>query len=133
MMTEIKSLDPRARLRSAMAQAIVPDILMRAQPEANGSSTQHETLPRVLVNNRYYARVSRAARNKSEREYPADRLQGSELAGQVAAPARDDDPQGRQRDRPPAGPDVQGRRARPQAPDIARSPMQSACTMPSAG
>ena len=33
-----------------------------------------ETLPRVLVNNRYYARVSRGARSKAEREYLTERL-----------------------------------------------------------
>ena len=36
-----------------------------------------ETLPRVLVNNRYYARISHAARSKAEREYLTDRLQAA--------------------------------------------------------
>jgi RNA polymerase sigma-54 factor len=80
MIAEIKSLDPRPGLAfdPPLAQAIVPDILMRAQQEGGWIvELNAETLPRVLVNNRYYARVSRAARNRSEREYIADRLQAA--------------------------------------------------------
>jgi RNA polymerase sigma-54 factor len=80
MVAEIKCLDPRPghAFDPPLAQAIVPDILMRAQPEGEWIvELNTETLPRVLVNNRYYARVSRAARNKSEREYLADRLQAA--------------------------------------------------------
>ena len=63
MMAEIKALDPkpglafeqRGRSRSC------PDVLMR--PHADGGwhvELNNDTLPRVLVNQRYYARVSRA-------------------------------------------------------------------------
>src|SRR2546430_680963 len=33
-----------------------------------------ETLPRVLVNNRYYARVRQATRSKAEQDYLTERL-----------------------------------------------------------
>ena len=77
MIAEIKSLDPRPGLAfdAPLAQPVVPDILMRAQPaggwiiELNG-----ETLPRVLVNNRYYARVRQATRSKAEKDYLTERL-----------------------------------------------------------
>lgn len=80
MIAEIKSLDPRPGLAfdPPLAQPVVPDILMRAHPdggwivELNG-----DTLPRVLVNNRYHAEVSRAARNKAEKDYLTDRLQAA--------------------------------------------------------
>jgi RNA polymerase sigma-54 factor len=80
MIGEIKSLDPRPGLAfdPPQAQPIVPDILMRAQPDGGWIvELNSETLPRVLVNNRYYARISRATRNKSERDYLTDRLQAA--------------------------------------------------------
>ena len=80
MIGEIKSLDPRPGLAfdPPQAQAIVPDILMRGVPDGSWIvELNSETLPRVLINNRYYARVSRVTRDKSEREYIADRLQAA--------------------------------------------------------
>jgi RNA polymerase sigma-54 factor len=80
MVAEIKSLDPRPGLAfdPPQAQPIVPDILMR--PQSDGGwivELNADTLPRVLINNRYYARISRATRNKSERDYLTDRLQAA--------------------------------------------------------
>jgi RNA polymerase sigma-54 factor len=80
MISEIKSLDPRPGLAfdAPQAQAIVPDILMRAQPDGGWIvELNADTLPRVLVNNRYYARISRATRSKGERDYLTDRLQAA--------------------------------------------------------
>ncbi len=77
MVAEIRSLDPRPghAFDPPLAQTVVPDLLMRAGAaggwvvEING-----QTLPRVLVNRRYYARVSEAARSNAEKEYLAERL-----------------------------------------------------------
>ena len=80
MIGEIKSLDPRPGLAfdPPQAQPIIPDILMRAQPDGGWIvELNAETLPRVLVNNRYYAKISRATRNKGERDYLTDRLQAA--------------------------------------------------------
>ena len=80
MIAEVKSLDPRPGLAfdPPQAQPIVPDILMRPQPGGGWLiELNAETLPRVLVNNRYYARVSRAARDKGARDYLTDRLQAA--------------------------------------------------------
>ncbi|HWZ66633.1 MAG TPA: RNA polymerase factor sigma-54 [Stellaceae bacterium] len=77
MIAEIKSLDPRPGLAfdPALAQPVVPDILLRAQPEGGWIvELNAETLPRVLVNNRYYARVRQATRSKAEQEYLTERL-----------------------------------------------------------
>lgn len=80
MIAEIKSLDPRPGLAfdPPLAQIVVPDILMRVQPEGGWIVVLNpETLPRVLVNNRYFARVTRATRSKAERDYLTERLQAA--------------------------------------------------------
>ena len=77
MLAEIKTLDPRPGLAfdPPLAQPVVPDILMRALPGGSWIVELNvETLPRVLVNRRYYARVNREARSKSDKEYLAERL-----------------------------------------------------------
>ncbi len=77
MIAEIKSLDPRPGLAfdPPLAQTVVPDILMRAQPDGGWIvELNSETLPRVLVNNSYFARVSRATRSKAEKDYLSERL-----------------------------------------------------------
>ncbi len=77
MIAEIKSLDPRPGLAfdPPLAQLVVPDILMRAQPDGGWIvELNDETLPRVLVNNKYHARISLAARSKAEKDYLTDRL-----------------------------------------------------------
>ena len=80
MIAEIKSLDPRPGLAfdPPLAQPIVPDILLRASPKGGWIvELNAETLPRVLVNNRYYARVKAATRNRAEKEYLAEQLQAA--------------------------------------------------------
>src|SRR6516164_9493555 len=58
-----------------LAQPVVPDILMRAQPKGGWVvELNAETLPRVLVNNSYYARIRQATRSKAERDYLTERL-----------------------------------------------------------
>jgi RNA polymerase sigma-54 factor len=81
MIGEIKELDPKPGLSfdTAVAQAVTPDILMRPGP-AGGWLVElnSDTLPRVLVNTRYYATVSRAsAGDKASRDYLTDRLQSA--------------------------------------------------------
>jgi RNA polymerase sigma-54 factor len=80
MIAEIKSLDPRPGLAfdPPLAQPVVPDILMRAQHGGGWIvELNAETLPRVLVNNRYYARVRQASRSKAERDYLTEQLQAA--------------------------------------------------------
>ena len=77
MVAEIKSLDPRPghAFDPPLAQPVIPDIIMRTQPQGGWLiELNADTLPRVLVNNRYYARISGALRSKAEREYLTDRL-----------------------------------------------------------
>jgi RNA polymerase sigma-54 factor len=80
MVAEIKSLDPKPGLAfdGEPAPPVTPDILMRPQPGGGWHvELNSETLPRVLVNQRYFAKVSRAAKGKGEREYLAERLQSA--------------------------------------------------------
>jgi RNA polymerase sigma-54 factor len=80
MVAEIKALDPRPghAFDPPLAQPVIPDIMMRADPQDGWIvELNADTLPRVLVNNRYYARISQAARSKAEREYLTDRLQAA--------------------------------------------------------
>jgi RNA polymerase sigma-54 factor len=76
MIAEIRSLDPKpaASYETAPAQIVIPDILMRP----NGEDTwlieiNPETMPRLLVNERFYARVAPRAR-KEDRLFLAEQL-----------------------------------------------------------
>jgi RNA polymerase sigma-54 factor len=80
MVAEIKALDPRPghSFGAASPQPVIPDILMLPQPQGGWVvELNPETMPRVLVNNRYYARVSRGVRSQAEREYLSERLQAA--------------------------------------------------------
>lgn len=75
MMQEIRELDPRParRFDYETVQTVTPDILMR--PQADGGwavELNPDTLPRVLINHRYYAEVSRHARSREEKDYLGD-------------------------------------------------------------
>ncbi len=77
MIAEIKSLDPRPGLAfdPPLAQPVVPDILMRAQPDGGWIiELNADTLPRVLVDSRYCARIRQATRSKAEKDYLTERL-----------------------------------------------------------
>ena len=69
MIAEIRQLDPKpgAAFDTAPPQPLVPDVLMRPAPDGGWMlELNPETMPRVLVNQRFYARVApRAARGGS--------------------------------------------------------------------
>jgi len=80
MAAEIRALDPRpARgYGGAPSQTVIPDILMSQRPDGSFAlELNPETLPRVLVNNRYHARVSALARTRSEKSFITERLQSA--------------------------------------------------------
>ncbi|HKR18971.1 MAG TPA: RNA polymerase factor sigma-54 [Stellaceae bacterium] len=80
MVTEIKALNPKPGLAfdKAAAEIVVPDVLLRALPDGSWAvELNSESLPRVLVNNRYYAEVSGATRDKKEKEYLSERYQSA--------------------------------------------------------
>ncbi|HYC02892.1 MAG TPA: RNA polymerase factor sigma-54 [Azospirillaceae bacterium] len=80
MVQEIKALNPKPALAfdRDSAQTVIPDILMRAQPGGGWIvELNPDTLPRVLVNQRYHSRVSTGARSKAEKEYIAEQFQSA--------------------------------------------------------
>jgi RNA polymerase sigma-54 factor len=80
MIAEIKALDPKPGLvfDAAPTEPVIPDIFLRVAPDGGWAvELNSETLPRVLVNNRYYAEVSGAARRRDERDYLAERYQSA--------------------------------------------------------
>ncbi|MBC8339104.1 MAG: RNA polymerase factor sigma-54 [Rhodospirillales bacterium] len=77
MVEEIKTLDPKPALafEHFITQPITPDVLMRPAPGGGWIvELNSESLPRVLVNNTYYAQVSGQTRSKSEKQYIADQF-----------------------------------------------------------
>jgi RNA polymerase sigma-54 factor len=77
MVAEIRALDPKPGLTfdSVVAQTLVPDIIVRARA-ADGwyIELNADTLPRVLVNQVYFAEVRANARNKAEKDYLNERM-----------------------------------------------------------
>jgi RNA polymerase sigma-54 factor len=72
MLTEIRALDPKPGLvmEHGVAQPVTPDIFM--WPKGGGGwavELNNDTLPRVLVNNHYFADISRGARKKEDKRY----------------------------------------------------------------
>lgn len=79
MAAEIRALDPKpgSVFSSGVADVIVPDVTVRPLPDGSWSvELNADTLPRVLVNQNYYARV-RAVANEKEKEFLTDCLQSA--------------------------------------------------------
>jgi len=78
MIKEVKRLNPKPGLKygSSPTQPIVPDVLVRALPDGSFHvELNSDTLPRVLVNQTYYATVSKSTKRKEDRSYLVDCLQ----------------------------------------------------------
>jgi RNA polymerase sigma-54 factor len=76
MIAEIRALDPKpgSLWNVTPLPPIIPDVLMRAAPGGDWIlELNAETLPRVLVNERFYARVSRHAA-REDRAFLSDKL-----------------------------------------------------------
>ena len=78
MIAEIRNLNPKPGLAfgSTMVQPIVPDVYVR--PAADGTwqvELNSDTLPKVLISQRYYAQVSKTTRSDKDKIYLADCLQ----------------------------------------------------------
>ena len=72
MLGEIRALNPRpgGAIGPLVVQPVVPDVFVRAAPDGSWIvELNSETLPRVLVNNQYYATVNAAASREKDKEY----------------------------------------------------------------
>jgi len=77
MITEIRDLNPRPGLAfgNEKVTPVVPDVFVRLGPDGGWLvELNTDTLPRLLVNNQYYAKVSKGARDKDSKNYLADCL-----------------------------------------------------------
>lgn len=75
MIAELKRLDPKpgAAFEAEPATTVVPDVLMRrAEDDGWIVELNPETLPRVLANGAYYARVSAGAKSRDEKTFIAE-------------------------------------------------------------
>jgi RNA polymerase sigma-54 factor len=78
MIAEIRQLNPKPGFAfgSTPVQPIVPDVFVRPGPDgAFVVELNSDTLPRVLVNQSYYAEVSGSARNEEDKSYLNECLQ----------------------------------------------------------
>jgi len=77
MVSEIKALNPKPGLvyQSEITQTLIPDVFVRQNPDGGWLiELNSDTLPRVLVNARYYAKISGSAKDKTEKAYLSDCL-----------------------------------------------------------
>ncbi len=76
MIRELRGYDPKPGLRFAADEAtpVVPDIFVRPTAEGWGIEINNATLPRVLVNRRYYDELSAIARKGASRAWLSDCL-----------------------------------------------------------
>ena len=77
MIAELKSLNPRpgAQFGAEPSPAVVPDVFVR--PDTAGGwriDLNSDTLPRILVDQRYHARVNASARSDAEKSYLSECL-----------------------------------------------------------
>jgi len=78
MIKEVRRLNPKPGLKygSAPTQPIVPDVLVRALPDGSFHvELNSDTLPRFLINQTYYATVSKSTTRKEDKSYLVDCLQ----------------------------------------------------------
>jgi RNA polymerase sigma-54 factor len=80
MIAEIRHLNPKPGLAfgSTPVQPIVPDVYVRAMPNGGWQvELNSDTLPKVLISQRYYAQVAKGARSNKDKSYLADCLQSA--------------------------------------------------------
>ncbi len=72
MVAELKSLNPRpgAQFGAEPSQGVVPDVFVRPDPAGGWRiDLNSDTLPRILIDQKYQARVQAAARSDGEKTY----------------------------------------------------------------
>ena len=80
MLTELRRLDPKPgrAFGGGPVETLVPDVFVRAAPDGSWLiDLNPDTLPRVLVNQTYFAKVSRVTRNDGEKTFLTDCLQNA--------------------------------------------------------
>jgi RNA polymerase sigma-54 factor len=76
MIRELRGYDPKPGLRFARhdAQAVIPDLFVKAQGDGWSVEINNATLPRVLVNRQYYLEMSGGVQDKLSKAWLSDCL-----------------------------------------------------------
>jgi RNA polymerase sigma-54 factor len=80
MIAEVRRLNPKPGLAfgATVVQPIVPDVFVRKRPDGGFLiELNSETLPKVLVNQSYYAQIAGNAKTEEDKTYVADCLQSA--------------------------------------------------------
>jgi RNA polymerase sigma-54 factor len=80
MIAEIRRLDPKPGLKfgTTRTQTMVPDVYVRPGPDGGWHvELNSDTLPRVLVNQIYYSRLSKTVSKSDDKSYFSDCLQNA--------------------------------------------------------
>ena len=80
MLAEIRQLDPKPghAFGGGPVQTLVPDVFVRAAPDGSWLvDLNPDTLPKVLVNQAYHAKVSRQAKGEAEKSFISECLQNA--------------------------------------------------------
>jgi RNA polymerase sigma-54 factor len=80
MIAEIRNLNPKPGLAfgSTTVQPIVPDVYVRPAPDGGFTvELNSDTLPKILVNQRYHAELTKNAKGDSAKTYLAENLQSA--------------------------------------------------------
>jgi RNA polymerase sigma-54 factor len=78
MIAEVKRLSPKPGLvfGSTPVQPVVPDVMVRAASDGGWAiELNHETLPKVLISQTYFAHVAKTATKETEKAYLAEQMQ----------------------------------------------------------
>ena len=106
MIAEVRRLNPKPGLAfgGGVVQPIVPDVFVRPAPDGSWNvELNADTLPRVLVNQSYYASVSKTAKERKGKEFSRRMFSNGDVADPFARSTRPHDLEGFDRDRAPAG------------------------------
>jgi len=80
MLAELRELDPKPGLQfgGETSEAVIPDVIMVPHPKGGWQiELNSDTLPRVLVNTTYHARVQKQPMSKEDRKYLAEQFQSA--------------------------------------------------------
>jgi RNA polymerase sigma-54 factor len=78
MLKELRALDPKPgrAFQGSPMQVLIPDVFVRAAPDGSWIvELNSDTLPRVLMNQAYYAKVSRDVHKEADKAFLTDCLQ----------------------------------------------------------
>jgi RNA polymerase sigma-54 factor len=80
MIAEIRALDPKPGLKfgGGTIQPVIPDVYVRKGPDGDWIvELNSDTLPRLLVNQSYAARISAGAKTEADRSFVSEALQNA--------------------------------------------------------